>query len=305
MYRPLRHLRTLAAASSAAVVSFAGSAPAQVLLDSLPETEGVEVLDRRGAELPRGLVFKDGLGNEVRSDDFFDGKRPVILVLAYYDCPLLCSLVLNNLQQTLNELKWTLGEDYRVVTVSFDHTNTPAQAREKQALYLAGYRDEQVEPDAWRFLIGDAKNVRALADSVGFVYRFLPDSGEFSHPSAIFFASPKGTLTGFIENLEFPADQTNLALMDAADGKLGSLFDRVAFTCYMYDPKTGRYVIHPMRVMQIGGGVTLVCLGAFLGVMFFAGRSRRRAVARAAAPARSTRSTPSRAQDSPPSPAVS
>lgn len=258
-----------------AVGALATAAQGQLIRSTpLPETEGVGIVDRTGATIKPDLMFRDSEGRDLKLGDVFDGKRPVVLIMAYYDCPLLCTLVLNGVQEALNDVNLTMGEDYRVVTVSFDHTDTTSMAAAKKALYTAGYNRE-IEDDAWIFCTSEPEQARELAREIGFRYKFLPESGEFSHPSGVFFLTPKGVLSGFIENIKFTPKDVKLAIMNAGDGKLGSFFDRVEFTCYMYDPKTGKYVIQPMTVMRLVGGATALALGGTIGFLAWSNAVRR------------------------------
>ncbi|MFM9956506.1 MAG: SCO family protein [Phycisphaerales bacterium] len=261
----------------------AAPASAQLIKDSIPQTEGVGVVDRRGGHVPLDLVFTDSDGKRVTAKQLFDGKRPVLLVMAYYTCPLLCALVLDHVQDSLNQLEWVAGEEFRVVTISFDHRNTPEQAAVKKATYLLGYEPgdgakdvkRELKPDAWQFLCADVKNAQAISSAVGFHYRYLPENGEFSHPSAIFFLTPEGRVSGFIENLKFEPKDVKLALTQAGEGKTGSLFDRIIMTCFMYDPTKGTYVLAAKQVMKIGGVLTALTLGVFVAGMFVYSHRRR------------------------------
>lgn len=276
---PLIH--RLAAIAAACVVSWAVvPASAQVIKDSLPQLDGVGVMDRRGQQVPFDLVFTDSDGKKITSKQLFDGRRPVMLVMAYYTCPLLCSLVLDHVKESVNQLSWTAGEEYRIVTISFDHRNSPEQAAAKKALYLLGYEPDNsskadLKPDAWQFLCADAANAQAISKAVGFHYRYLPENGEFSHPSAVFFLTPTGTVSGFIENLKFEPKDVKLALTEAGEGKTGSLFDRIIMTCFMYDPTKGTYVLAAKQVMKIGGALTALTLGTFIAGLFIVNHRRR------------------------------
>jgi len=241
-------------------------AGAQVLLDTLPQIENVGIVEHRGDAVPSSLVFTDSLGRSVTMGEFFDGKRPVMLVMAYYDCPLLCTLVLNRVQRVLRELKWTAGDEFRVVTVSFDHANTTAMAREKQAMYLLGY-DREVTESAWPFLTGDVRNIRALTTAVGYHYKYLPESGEFSHPAALVFLTPEGKVHNYLEKLDFTPGEVQIALAEAADGRIGTIFDRIVHYCFRYDPRTGRYTADAFNVMRIGASGCAVALAGFVVVM--------------------------------------
>jgi len=256
---------------------------AQVLRKNLlPEQEGVGIVERRGEQVPLDLIFKDSFGKTVRLGDYFDGTRPVILVMAYYTCPLLCTKVLNEVQATLNQLKWTAGDQFRIVTISFDHRNTKQEARTRQQTYLSGYARE-VNESAWPFLTGDVENIRALATAVGFHYKFLPDQGEFSHPSSLIFLTPTGKVNTYLERMDFPVMEVRLALSEAAEGRVGSIFDRVVAFCFVYDHTQGKHTIAAQRIMMFGGVAIMIAVGSFIGVM---ARSRsRHAEARASSTA--------------------
>lgn len=261
------------AACAVAAVSIASSASGQVLLKSLPQQENVGIVEHRGDVIPLDLEFTNSRGRKVKLAEYFDGERPVILVMAYYTCPLLCTRTLNEVQKTLNELKWTAGQEYRVLTVSFDHRNTVAQAREKQAVYLAGYAKE-VPESAWEFVVGDVDSIKSLAKAVGFHYKFLPEQGEFSHPSALIFLSPTGKISNYLERLDYPAGEVRLALSEAADNKIGTVFDRVVSFCFMYNPSTGKYTMAAKRVMMVGGVASMTGVAALVAC-FAVARSRR------------------------------
>lgn len=273
-----RALTLTLAIGMGAIAGVAGVANAQLVHDKpLPATEGVKVEDHRGRMLPLETELRDAQGRSRTLADYFDGTHPVLVVPAYYDCPLLCPLVLDRVRDALRGMKWTAGDEFRVLTFSFDHTDTTAQAKGKQDLELFGYDRKIEDPDAaWAFCTTDAKNARAICDALGFYYRYLPESGQFSHNAAIFFCRPDGTVNGFIEGLEYQPQQFTLALQEAADGKAGSLFDRVVFSCYHYDPKTGQYVISPMNVMRLGASGAGAALGVVLVALFASGAHRKR-----------------------------
>jgi len=270
----------LALSAALAVLCALGAfrtASAQLVLDSLKDLEGVGVVDRVGSKLPLDAELTDPMGRKVKLGDYFDGTRPVLLVPAYLDCPLLCTMVMERVQDALNEMTWTAGKEFRVVTYSFDHRDTPTKARIKQESLMLGYDREVKDPqEAWAFLVGDAVTVRNISTALGYHYKYLPESGEFSHNAAIYFIRPDGTVHNFIEGLEYPADQLTLALSEAASGKVGTVFQRLVFSCYRYDPKTGLYKIHPMTVMRIGGGLSAAALGVFLAGLWITGRLRSR-----------------------------
>lgn len=250
-------------------------ASAQVIRDSLPETEGVMVKQKVGAQAPLDLRFTDSFGDEVRLGDMFDGERPVLLILGYYDCPLLCDLIFTSATDGLEEIGLDVGEDFRVLAVSFDHTNTREQAREKRDFYAALYQRETPK-DAWVFCTSEAGAVRELASAVGYRYRFLPEQGEFSHPAAIIFLTPEGKVASYMEGVKFAPRDMQLALMDAGNGKIGTAFEQFFFTCFHYDPEAGSWSMNARRVMKLGGLVTMFALMTCIGSLVLTNTLRRR-----------------------------
>lgn len=250
-------------------------ASGQLIPKDLPEEiQGVKLIEHRGETVPTDIRLVDSNGNARTTGEFFDGERPVILIMAYYDCPLLCTLVLNRAQDALNEISWTLGEEFRVLTVSFDSRNTTAQAAEKQAEYLAGYRD--IVADAtWEFCTTDAESAKRLASAIGFHYKFIPETGEFSHTSVLTFLTPDGKINNYIENLIFEPKQVKLALVESAEGKQGSIFDRIQHFCFSYDGSEGKYTLQAVNVMKLGGGLTLLFVAGFVGTYVAINRRNR------------------------------
>lgn len=250
---------------------------AQVNLKEPPEDlRGVQIEEKRGSQLPLDLPLIDSDGRAVRLGDYFDGKRPVALAFAYYTCPMLCTVTLGSVHEAVTELKWTLGEEYRVVTLSFDHRNTIDEAATKRAIFTKTLSASQRE--AWPFLLATEQNARLAADAAGFAYRFLPETGEYAHDWALIVCTPSGAVSTYLYGTygkAYDEKQLRLALMDAADGKMGSVFDRITLWCYHYDPTRGAYTLQAFRVMQIGGAATALGLGLFVGGLFYAGRRRR------------------------------
>ncbi|MBL0926909.1 MAG: SCO family protein [Phycisphaerales bacterium] len=291
-----RRLFTLLIAAAAAVLMVArpGVAGGQSFFKSeLPEEmKDVGIVQRRGAAVPPDLRFTDSSGRAVRIGDAFDGRRPVVLVMAYFRCPLLCPLILKNLQDCLNEMSWTVGDQFRVLVVSFDHTEPISAAAEKKAAYLAGYKAENVPEDAWSFWVSDAENARALARAVGFHYKYIPESGEFSHVSALIFLTPDGKVHNYLEQLKFPAQQVTLALNEAAEGKTASVFERIVFSCFKYDPMTGRYTASAFLVLRVTAIGTIVVLFGTIGVLVLTNAARHRAARAAKSGAKTASASP-------------
>jgi len=278
MHRTLAHRTTARLAAPIAALSlFVASAQAQLIPTDLPdEIQGVKLIEHRGESVPTDIRLVDSLGNERTTGEFFDGDRPVILILAYYDCPLLCTLVLNRAQDALNDISWTLGKEYRMLTVSFDFTNTTEDAYSKQQEYLLGYRD--IVPDvAWEFCTTDAESAKRLATAVGFHFKYIPETDEYSHPSVLTFLTPDGKINNYIENLIFDPRDVKLALIESAEGKQGSIFDRIQHYCFTFNDSEGTYTLQAMNVMKLGGGLTMLFIGSFVGVVAIVGMRRRAA----------------------------
>jgi protein SCO1/2 len=241
--------------------------------------EGIDVEEKRGASLPLDAVVIDSDGRRAALGEYFDGKKPVLLNLVYFECPMLCGLVMADTTRALRESKWEVGEDYTVLTISFDHTNSIADAAGKKAEYASAVRRDGVM-DGWKYFVTTEADARRIADSVGFHYKRLPN-GEFSHPSVQMVLTPSGTVSTYLYGLynrteagsSFTKQQLELSLLDAADGKLGGIFDKISFFCYVH---TGEgYAFSAFRFMQLMGAVTVVVLTIFIGAMFLMERRRR------------------------------
>lgn len=229
------------------------------------ETAGV--IEHLGARLPPELGFVDARGRRVPLGSLFDGTHPVLLVLAYYECPQLCSLVLDGATRAMREMAaqgFALGRQYRAVTISFDATERIDQAARKQTAVLArlGRRD----PTDWPFLVGDDASVRALTARLGFQFLRDPQTGAIAHPAVAFVVTPDGAIARYLYGIDYPARDLKLALLDASDGKTGSFGDKVLMRCFRYDPATRRYGLFVSRFMQLGGVVILAIMAAMAWV---------------------------------------
>jgi protein SCO1 len=248
-------------------VAAAGEALADTKLPT--ELEGVDIEDRFGATLPQELRFLDHRGGEVRLGDYLDGKQPLLLVLAYYQCPTLCSIVLNGVTDGIRELPFIPGEGYRVVTVSIDPRDTIELAAAKRETYLDAYRKPvSGKPGArpWDFLIqrpGDAASIAALTEAVGFRYRWDAKTQQFAHAAGAFLFTPDGRLSRTLYGIQFPSRDLRLAVVEASEGKLGSAWDKLLLFCYHYAPGQG-YTVSVMRLLRLGAALTVLILATFL-----------------------------------------
>lgn len=234
----------------------------------------VGIEQRIGVSLPLDLEFNDETGTPVNLGSYF-GDKPVILTLVYYDCPMLCTEVLNGLNRSLAPLNYSIGEEFEVVTVSFDPRETPTLASQKKAVYTQRYGRPGTR-EGWHFLTGEAPAIDALTESVGFSYVYDESEGQFVHGSAIMIISPKGTVSHYFFGIEYPSEDIRLALIESSEEKLGNVFDQIMLFCFNYDPEQGRYGVAIMNAMRLAGLATLLAMGSFMVVMFKRDRRRRR-----------------------------
>lgn len=241
-----------------------------------PELTGADIVERPGALLPRDLKFRDQSGQEVELGRYAAGDKPLVLLLTYYECPMLCSLVLNGVLQAMKESDWTAGKEYRTLVVSFDPRDTPEAARKKRANYVEAY-GRPVTGDGFDFLVGDEQSVRALADAVGFGYRWDETTKQYAHAAGAFVFTPDGRLSRTLYGITFPQKNFNLALREAGSGQVGSAWDRVMLFCFHYDPNARGYVLATKRLMTASGAASVVLLGFWLIRFWRMERSRTRA----------------------------
>ncbi|MBX3026014.1 SCO family protein [bacterium] len=227
-----------------------------------PELRDVGIDQHLNQPVPLDLPFRNEAGETVTLRSLMRGK-PVILSLAYYECPMLCTLVLNGLVSAMRALPFDAGNEFDVITVSFDPTDTPELAARKKATYLQEYRRPGAER-GWHFLTGDEASIKQLTDAVGFRYTYLPDKKQFAHAAGVFVLTPDGILSRYFYGVEPAPRDLKFGLMEAADGKIGSPVDQLMLFCFQYDPSTGRYTSEVMTAIRIGGILTLLALGGFM-----------------------------------------
>ena len=252
-----------------ALILFATSALAQDAApadrtEPLPtELEGVGITEQLDSQIPLELEFVDDQGEPVKLGDYFADGKPVILTLNYYRCPLLCGLQLNGLVDGLKQLDWLPGENFHIVTISFDPLETTALAKLKKQNYIQFYG----EPKAaigWHFLTGKAEPIKQILESTGFGIKWNEDRGEWMHAAALMVYTPQGRLSRYLYGFPLDPKTLRLSLVEASEGKIGTTVDQILLYCYYYDPKTGGYQASAFRVMQLGGGLTLLIVGLFL-----------------------------------------
>jgi len=257
------------------VVWLAAAASAQVVLENTGALGKIDVEEHLGDTIPLDLSFTDETGAPVKLGDFFHEGRPVVLVLGYYECPMLCNLVFNGLVDGVRQLDWRPGEQFRVVTVSIDPSETPQLAQAKKTNYLAAL-GEGITDSAWKFMVGKDDQIKALADAVGFKYFHDAARDEYAHPAVVFLLTQDGVVSRYLYGIEFNRSDLKLGLLEASEGKLGTTIDRLILYCFHYDPDEESYVVAAGNVMKLGGGVTLLGLGTLLALLWLSDRRRSR-----------------------------
>jgi protein SCO1 len=271
------------AAMAVAIVGLSSISPAWAQrTEPLPkELEGVGVTEHPGGQIPLELEFKDSFGKPVTLEQYFDGKRPVMLTMNYSNCPMLCSLQLDGLFDAMKRMPWNLGEQFEMITVSFDPLETPERAGMTKQKYLEVYRRSGAA-EGWHFLTGRETEIKKLADAVGFRYRYSPEQRQYFHVAVTFILTPNGRVSRYLYGVEYDPQTLRLSLLEAADGKIGSTADQILLFCFHYDAEKGRYAPAAFRLMRVGGGLTVLVVGGVIWML------RRREKARAAIAGTST-----------------
>jgi protein SCO1/2 len=222
--------------------------------------------------VPLDATFRNEAGATVRLGDYF-GVRPVVLVFAYYDCPMLCTQVINGLSSALGVMSLNPGRDFEIVTVSFNPHDTPASATAKKAVYLERYHRPGAA-EGWHFLTGDQAQIDRLTKAAGFRYAWDAETKQFAHPSGVIVLTPDGRLSKYLFGIEYGPRDLRLGIVEASEGKVGTPVDALLLYCYHYDPMTGRYGLAIMRAIRMAGAATVLALGAFIVVMVRKEKSR-------------------------------
>lgn len=274
----------IAAAALAAVLTTAGPAFAQpsgpksipppgiAATDQIPLLRDVGIDQKIGQPIPMDVTFTDETGREVALASYFAGTKPVVMAFVYYECPMICTQVLNGLVGSLEGISLTAGDDFDVVILSFDPGETPALAAEKKQTYLRRYGRPDTA-DGWHYLTGREANIRRLTDAVGFRYAYDEAIDQYAHPAAIMVATPDGRVGRYLYGIEFAPRDLRLALVESTDGQVGTAVDQALLFCYHYDPETGTYGFVIMNLVRAGGILTLLLMG---GAIFFSLRRERR-----------------------------
>jgi protein SCO1/2 len=264
----LASVAALASSPTAARAQFwQNRGPAGTPTDQTPAAlEDVRVDERLGQQVPldvQGLVDWEGKPFSLRSA--VDGSKPVVLALVYYDCPMLCGLILSGLADAMRKNGLVLGRDYQAVTLSFDPSEKPAQAGERRRGYLQSLGQADHQGRDWPFLVATGEASRAVADAVGFHYRYDEARKEWAHVAAIFVLTPDGRVSRYLYGIEYPPKDFRLSVVEASAGRVGTSFDKFLLTCYRYDPASRRYEPYAWGFVRTGAALVLLALAGLIG----------------------------------------
>jgi len=238
---------------------------ANATLPKVLEEVGIE--EKLGGALPLEARFTTQDGTEVALGELLGRGRPVVLALVYYNCPMLCELVLSGMARAMRETGLELGKDFDAVTLSFDPRDTPELALERQRGYLQALGKPEARR-SWTFLTGRETEVKAVAKAAGFGYAYDEKTRQYAHPAALFVLTPEGHLSRYLYGIEYPPKDLRLALVEAGQGRVGTSFDRILLTCYRYDPASRQYVPYALGIMRVSMLAVLAGVGLMLGVFW-------------------------------------
>ena len=227
-----------------------------------PLLQGIGIDQRLNGQVPLDLQFRDETGKTVRLGDFI-GKKPVILSLVYFDCPMLCTMAENGLLHSLQEVAFSVGREFDILTVSFDPHDTPEIAAAKKAVYVGLYGRKGAER-GWHFLTGDQASIEQLTQAVGFRYRYDAQAKQFVHATGIMVLTPQGRIARYFYGIYYPSRDLRLGLVEASTNRIGSPVDEVLLFCCRYDPATGKYGVIISRIIQITGLITVLSIGGLI-----------------------------------------
>jgi protein SCO1/2 len=231
-----------------------------------PYLQNVGIEQYLDGQVPPDLAFVDDTGRAVKLGDYF-GKKPLILNLVYYNCPMLCGEALAGLTGAMKMVKFDLGNEFDVITVSFNPQETPAIAAAKKQDYLKRY-GRTGAGSGWHFLTGPAQSINALTKAVGFQYQYDPKINQYAHATAIMVLTPQGRVSRYFYGVDYPPKDLRMGLVEASQGKIGNAVDQVLLYCYHYDAATGKYGAIVSNILRLGAGVTILMLAVLLFILF-------------------------------------
>jgi protein SCO1/2 len=239
----------------------------QIVTEDDPNLKKIDVIEHLGEKIPLDLEFRNDKNQTVTLDQYFNKEKPVLLTLAYYRCPMLCTFVLNGLVKGASSLPYTPGNEYQIVTISIDPNEKVELAAAKKSNHVAALKKPGAE-NGWDFLIGEAKHSEALAEALGFKFYYDEERDEYAHPAVSFILTEQGVISRYLYGIEYQERDLRLALLEASEGKIGSTLDKIILYCYHYDPDSKGYVIFAGNVMRAGGVITVMVLGGILLILW-------------------------------------
>ena len=255
---------SLAAALIVSCVLLPAAAVAEDRVEPLPaELAGVGITEKLDHQIPLDASFRDEEGRQVRLGDYFDRGQPVILNLMYMSCPMLCGLVSNGLSDAMKQLSWTAGDEFAVLSVSFDPSERPTLAKLKKLNYVEQL-GRPAAADGWHFLTGDEQQIRRLTDAVGFGFRWNEERREFAHAAVIIVLTPDGRVSRYLYGVQYDPRTVRLSLVEAGDGQIGTAQDKFLLYCFRYDAAQGRYGPAAQRLVKAGGLLTTLVIAILI-----------------------------------------
>ncbi len=227
------------------------------------QLQGVGITENLGAAIDWSLKFKDENGADVTLRKYYDGTHPVVISMVYFACPGLCNFHLNGVVDSLKPMDWSAGQKFQYVAISMDTSEKPRDALAKKATYMKQYNRPGTE-NGWHFLTGDDANVKALTNSIGFKYKWNPESKDWAHASAAVVTTPKGTISRYLHGILIETETFRMALNEATEGKTGTFVDKMIWYCFHYDTHKSKYTVYAFRLVQLGGILIIVILGLLL-----------------------------------------
>ena len=231
-----------------------------------PRLENVGIDQHLDAQVPADLTFLDETGKSVKLGDYY-GRKPLILNLVYYNCTMLCGEALAGLSSAMRLVKFDVGNQFDVITVSFDPRETPAMAAEKKKDYVARYGRANAA-SGWHFLTGQPDSINALTKAVGFNYQYDPKSNQYAHATAIMVLTPQGRISRYFYGVDYPPKDLRMGLVEASQNKIGNAVDAVLLYCYHYDPETGKYGAMVANILKLSAAATILFIGGLLFILW-------------------------------------
>lgn len=244
-------------------------APVQGSANEVPkDLEGIGITEHLGENVNLGLKFRDEKGQTVQLGDYMKDGKPVLLTLAYFGCPSLCNYHLNGLNDSFKQMKAPVGQEFKFIVVSIEPKETPELAAEKKAAYLKAYGRTD-SANGWHFLTGDQAAITELAQQVGFQYRWSAEENQYAHAAAAYILTPEGKISRYFYGIVFPAKDLRLSLIEASNGNVGTVIDKLTLFCFHFDPKASKFTIAAFNVMRAGSALMVLIIGAFLVPFWF------------------------------------